>query len=111
MFSIPYWLIGIVCLLLGLFFTFVAPPGRRATLAFLDEAAVFLLFVVAAYCLWPNPQGWNWLLPGLAAGIIALLIIEFRRFTRYFVNLQHRMNHPYFWYSKFHSWSRRRRRN
>lgn len=109
--TIPYWLLGWVSLALGLLFTFVIPPGRRAHLAFLDELAVFLLFVFASFSLWPKPQGWNWLWPGIVAGVLALVIVEFRRFTRYFQNLQYRMRHPYFWYSRFHSYTRRRRRH
>jgi len=110
--TIPFPLLGYGSLLLGLLFTFAVPPGRRAHLAFLDELAVFLLFVFASYCLWPiDPNnGWNWLLPGIIAGGLALLIIEFRRWQRYFHNLQYRMRHPYFWYSRFHSYTRRRRR-
>jgi hypothetical protein len=111
--SIPTWILGLVSLALGIFFTFIAPPGRRATFALLDEAAVMGLFLFAAYCLWPiDPNnGWNWLLPGLVLGVIAILIIEFRRFTRYFHNLQYRVRHPYFWYGKFNAWTRRRRRS
>ena len=110
--TISYPLLGFVSLALGIIFTLIVPPGRRAHLAFLDEAAVFLLFVFASFCLWPlDPKNeWNWFLPGLIAGLIALGIIEFRRFTRYFQNLTYRMRHPYYWYSRAYSWSRRRRR-
>jgi hypothetical protein len=111
--SIPLWILGLISLVLGLFFTFIAPTGRRATFALLDEAAVFGAFVFAAYCLWPvsGNNDWSWILPGIMAGIIAILIIEFRRFTRYFHNLQYRVRHPYFWYGKISSWTRRRRRS
>jgi hypothetical protein len=110
--TISFPLLGLGALLLGLFFTLIAPPGKRAHLAFLDELAVFLLFVFASFSLWPiDPKNeWNWLLPGLIAGAIALAIIEFRRFTRYFSNLQYRMRHPYYWYSRLYRATRRRRR-
>ncbi len=111
--SIPFWFLGIVSFLTGLVFTFIAPPGRRAQWAFLDELLVFLLFVFAAFCVWPlDPEnGWNWLLPSVIAGGLALLIIEFRRWKRYFQNLTYRMRHPYYWYSRLHGgYSRRRRR-
>ena len=116
--TIPSWLIGLGLLALGLVFTFVAPPGRRAQWAFLDELAVFLMFVFASFFLWPLPsdsnnvlEGWNWLLPGIIAGGLALFIIEFRRWKRYFQNLTYRMRHPYYWYSRLHGgYSRRRRR-
>lgn len=110
--TISFPLLGLGSLLLGLLFTLIVPPGKRAHLAFLDELAVFLLFVFASFCLWPiDPKNeWNWLVPGLIAGALALAIIEFRRFTRYFSNLQYRMRHPYYWYSRFYGATRRRRR-
>lgn len=109
--TIPFWLLGLISLGLGLVFTLVAPPGRRAAWAFFDELAVFVFFVFAAYCLWPvtSDNDWRWLLPGLIAGGLALLIVEFRRWKRYFQNLTYRMRHPYYWYSRLYS-SRRRRR-
>lgn len=109
--TIPQPVIGVGALLIGLLLTFILPPGRRGRYALLGSIAVFALWVMAAFYLWPlDPRnGWNWVLPGVIAGAVAVVIRDIRRWARYFQNLSYRVRHPYYWYSRFRA-SRRRRR-
>ncbi len=107
--TIPFWLVGIGALIIALLIVFVAPPGRRGSWALVMSLVVFFLVLLAAFSLWPvDPNnGWNWLLPGIIGGGLAVLVLDIRRWLRYFQNLTHRMRHPYYWYSRFYP--RRRR--
>lgn len=109
--TIPTPLLGIGSLLIVLLIVFVAPPGRRGQWALLMSIVVFALCLLASFCLWPldpNHQ-WNWLLPGLIGGVIMVVILDVRRWLRYFQNLTHRMRSPYYWYSRMYPFRRRRR--
>ena len=109
--TIPQPVLGWGALLIALFLTFIAPPGRRGRWALFSAVFVFGLFVAAAFFIWPlDPNNqWNWLLPGALAGIIGVLIRDVRRSARYFQNITYRMRHPYFWSSRLRP--RRRRRS
>jgi hypothetical protein len=108
--TIPIPLLGLGALVIGLLIAIVAPPGRRGQWAFVMSIVVFCLFLLASFCLWPiDPNhSWNWLLPGIIGGVLAVIILDIRRWARYFQNLTHRMRSPYYWYSRMAS--RRRRR-
>jgi hypothetical protein len=108
--TIPTPLLGFLSLALAVLIALFAPPLRRGQWAFLMSIAVFGLFVLASFCLWPlDPRnGWNWALPGVIGGGLAVLILDVRRFVRHFQNLTYRMRHPYYWYSRLYP--RRRRR-
>ena len=109
--TIPYWLIGLVSLVVAVLMAVAAPPGRRGRWAILMSIVVFGLFLLASYCLWPaDPKNsWNWLLPGIIGGVLAVIILDIRRWARYFQNLTHRMRSPYYWYSRMYPFRRRRR--
>ena len=108
--TIPIPVLGLASLAIALVIALFAPPGRRGGWALIMSLVVFSLFLVAAYSLWPvDPRnGWNWVLPGAIGGAIAVLILDIRRWARYFTNLTYRMRHPYYWYSRLYP--RRRRR-
>lgn len=101
--TIPEPVVGWGALLIALYLTCLAPPGRRGRNAIIGSVAVAALVFTAAWFLWPAD---NWLLPAVVASLIAIVIRDVRRWVRYFRNLSYRMRHPYYWYSRL---SRRRR--
>ncbi|MBI3763183.1 MAG: hypothetical protein HY260_15155 [Chloroflexi bacterium] len=101
--TIPEPVIGWGALIAALILTFVAPPGRRGRYAVVGSLVVFGLYLTASWFLWPSD---NWLVPGIIAGVIGVVIRDIRRWLRFFQGATYRAIHPYYWYSR----ARRRRR-
>lgn len=102
---------GLGCLIVALILTFAWPLGRRSNGHVFLSLSILVLFILAAYNLipvtWiPAENTWLVILIGLAAGLLAVLYRDVRRFLRFFHGKVYRMTHPYYWYGRYY---RRRR--
>jgi purine-cytosine permease-like protein len=109
--TIPFWLLGSLSLIAGLLLTFVLPIQRRRLSNQLWDFITLALFVAGSYWVGPFSTFIN-LVIGAIAGIIAILIRDFRLWVVRFKGQVYGRSHRYHWYGRARDWygGRRRRR-
>jgi hypothetical protein len=109
--TIPLWLLGLGCLVLGLLLTFVWPIQRGRVRNQLWDLATLALFLTAGWAL----NIWD-LLSNLAVGLLtglgAVVVRDFRLWLKRSGGQSYRRSHRYYWYGRARNWygGRRRRR-
>jgi hypothetical protein len=106
MITLPYQLVGVICLLAALGITFFWPigPSRRNHLS--SEMVMIALFVAAGGFLYASgwlPENVSWLAAmgiGLIVGIVAVVFRDVIRFIRHFQYETYKYTHPYYWYGR-----------
>jgi H+/Cl- antiporter ClcA len=107
--TIPAYLIGPGCLILGLLLTFVFPIQRGRLWNSFWDLGTLALFVVGTLSIhfW---DFWSNVGVGLIAGVIAILIRDFRLWVVRFRGQVYRRTSPRYWYGRAYGWLGRRRR-
>jgi len=107
--TIPAILLGLGSLILGLLMTFLFPVQRSPFWNRVVDVFTLVLFVVGAWFVnyWDT---WSNLGVGLIAGVVAVVIRDFRLWLTHFKGQVYRATHPYYWYGRAHSWFSGRRR-
>jgi drug/metabolite transporter (DMT)-like permease len=107
--TIPSWALGWGSLALALALTFVFPIQRGRFWNQFWDLATLALFVTAAAAInyWDALSNWG---VGLLAGIIAILIRDFRLWKVRFQGQVYRVTHPRYWYGRAYNWYSGRRR-
>jgi hypothetical protein len=105
----PTPLIGGVCLFFGLVLTFGFPIQRGRLNNQLWDLIVLVLFAAGSHFLnvWGQPIS---LVAGIVAGIVAVLIRDFRLWLVRFRDRSYGRGHRYHWYGRARDWYGRRRR-
>jgi type II secretory pathway component PulF len=107
--TIPTSILGPACLVLGLLLTFVLPIQRGRIRNQLWDLITLALFVAGAW--WVNYwDGLSNLGVGVIAGVIAILIRDFRLWKARFRDQVYRRTSPRYWYGRAYGWWGRRRR-
>jgi type II secretory pathway component PulF len=107
--TIPTFLIGPACIVLGLLLTFIFPIQRGRIQNQLWDLVTLALFVAGTWWI----GYWDWLSNigvGLIAGIIAVLIRDFRLWKVRFRDQVYRRTSPRYWYGQAYNLLGRRRR-
>ena len=107
--TIPPLILGLSCLILGLLLTFVFPIQRGRLSNRLWDLMTLGLFVGGVWFVhyWDPLSNLG---VGLIAGLIAVVIRDFRLWLARFRGQVYRATHPYYWYGRAHRWWSRRRR-
>jgi H+/Cl- antiporter ClcA len=107
--TIPVYLIGPGCLILGLLLTFVFPIQRGRLWNTFWDLVTLVLFVVGTLYIhfW---DFWSNVGVGLIAGVIAILIRDFRLWVVHFRSQVYRRTSPRYWYGRAYGLLGRRRR-
>ncbi len=107
--TIPAYLIGPGCLILGLLLTFVFPIQRGRFWNSFWDLVTLVLFVVGTLSIhfW---DFWSNVGVGLIAGVIAILIRDFRLWVVRFRGQVYRRTSPRYWYGRAYGLLGRRRR-
>ena len=105
--DLPYPILGVVCLILGLLVTLGGPVPRNRLSHRLWDVLVLALFIVGVVWIryWDDLSNFG---VGLIAGVVAILIRDVRGFVRHFQNDAYGRGHRYYWYGRAHSWYSRR---
>ena len=109
--TIPPWALGWGSLALGLLLTFVFPIQRGRFWNRMWDLITLALFVAGAWFInyWDRLSNVGL---GLMAGLIAVIIRDFRLWLVRFKGQVYRATHPYYWYGRvYNSYGRRRRRH
>lgn len=107
--TIPPFLLGVACVVMGLLLTFVLPIQRRRLSNQVWDFITLALFVAGAalinyYNLLVN------LVIGVVVGFVAILIRDFRLWVVRFKGQLYGRSHRYHWYGRARDWYGRRRR-
>ncbi len=107
---IPAFILGPACIILALLLTFIFPIQRGRLWNGLWDLITLILFVVGAWAInyW---DFWSNIGVGLTAGVIAIIIRDFRLWMVRFRDKVYRRTSPRYWYGQaYNLWGRRRRR-
>ena len=108
--TIPPYLLGPGCLILGLLLTFIFPIQRGRLWNTVWDLVTLGLFVFGTLQInyWDPLSNWG---VALIAGVMAILIRDFRLWKVRFQGQVYRATNPRYWYGRAYSaWGRRRRR-
>ena len=106
---IPALVLGLACLALALLLTLVFPIQRGRLRNQIWDLVTLALFVLAAWWLRPWDAVAS-LAAGLLAGLLAVLVRDFRLWLARFRGQVYRRTHRYYWYGRAGSWLGGRRR-
>jgi hypothetical protein len=100
---------GVICLFFGIMLTLVFPIQRGRLSNQLWDLITFVLFAAGSHFLnlWGAPGS---LIVGIVAGIVAILIRDFRLWIVRFRDRSYSRGHRYYWYGRARDWYGRRRR-
>jgi hypothetical protein len=106
--TIPYPILGIACVVLGLLLTFVFRVSRGMLAHRFWDLVTLVLFVAGVW--WIN----YWdplsnLVVGAIAGLVAVVIRDIRLWAARFRSMVYRRSHRYYWYDRGFGWWGRRR--
>ncbi len=106
--TIPPLILGPGCLVLGLLMTFVIPIQRQRFWNLATDVFTLLLFIAGVWIInyWDQ---WSNFGVGLIAGVIAVIIRDFRLWLARFKGQVYRTTHPRYWYGRAYGWYNRRR--
>jgi hypothetical protein len=107
--DLPYSMLGVVCLIVGLLLTVGGPVQRGRLNHRLWDVLTLALFIIGVCWIryWDDLSNFG---VGLLAGLAAILVRDVRSFVRHFQGQVYRRSHRYYWYGRAHSWYRGRRR-
>jgi len=100
---------GVICLVFAVMLTFVWPIQRGRLSNQVWDLFTFGLWLAAAYLIRPLDL-LGTLALGVGAGVIAVLIRDFRLWAVRFRDRSYGRRHRYYWYGRTRDWYRRGRR-
>lgn len=105
--DIPYPMLGVLCVIVGLLLTIGGPVQRGRLNHRLWDLVVLVLFIVGVVWIryWDDLSNF---VVGLLAGLAAILIRDVRAFVRHFQGEVYHRSHRYYWYGRARSWYRSR---
>ena len=106
--TIPAWALGPGGVILGLLLTFIFPIQRGRMWNTLWDLVTLGLFVAGAVIIdyWDPVSNWT---VGLIAGVVAVLLRDFRLWKVRFQNRVYRAYSPRYWYGRAYGWYNNRR--
>lgn len=107
--TVPPFLLGVGCVILGVLLTFVFPIQRGRFNNQVWDFITLALFVAGAYFIRYYDTVSNVVI-GVIVGFIAILIRDFRLWLVRFKGQVYRSTHRYHWYGRARDWYGRRRR-